>query len=202
MRLPAVATVPALAHKIAALAAALTLTVAPLSPAAARTLTKAPDTEDGARVFAYVCSACHLGGYNQVRYERTLQEDILRINGMLAADAIEYQVNNGKNRMPAFSGRLTEDEITNVAFYVVAQAQAGWNKDMQGNPGAPNYVKYPSKCRRDVLEPLPFDCRSRVGLRACFGQMSRVLCRARTRMLRRGDDRYLHVSTHATRQRA
>ena len=71
-------------------------------PANARVLTKPPDTEDGARVFAYVCSACHLGGYNQVRAERTLQESILRENGMLAADAIEYQVTNGKNRMPAF----------------------------------------------------------------------------------------------------
>ena len=69
-------------------------------------LTKAPDTEEGARVFAYVCSACHLGGYNQVRAERTLQEAVLRQNGMLAADAIEYQVINGKNRMPAFENRL------------------------------------------------------------------------------------------------
>ena len=38
------------------------------------------------------------------RPERTLQEAILRENGMLAADAIEYQVVNGKNRMPAFDG--------------------------------------------------------------------------------------------------
>lgn len=69
-------------------------------------------------------AACHIGGYNQVRPEKTLQELVLRQNGMLAADAIEYQVINGKNRMPAFEGRLSEDEITNVAFYVVAQAQA------------------------------------------------------------------------------
>ena len=115
-------------------------------------LTKAPDTEDGARVFAYVCSACHLGGYNQVRAERTLQEEILRENGMLAADAIEYQVINGKNRMPAFDGRLSEDEITNVAFYVVAQSQAGWNRDMAGEPGAPTYTKYPSKYVKSSLQ--------------------------------------------------
>lgn len=38
----------------------------------------------------------------------------------------------------AFDGRLTEDEITNVAYYVVGQSQQGWNKD-------PRYVKYPSK---------------------------------------------------------
>ena len=73
-----------------------------------------------------------------MRAERTLQEAVLRENGMLAADAIEYQVTNGKNRMPAFEGRLTEDEITDVAFYVVLQSQAGWNNN-------PRYVEYPSK---------------------------------------------------------
>ena len=73
-----------------------------------------------------------------MRAERTLQEAVLRENGMLAADAIEYQVINGKNRMPAFEGRLSEDEITNVAYYVVDQAQRGWNKDVR-------YVNYPSK---------------------------------------------------------
>ena len=40
--------------------------------------------------------------------------------------------------MPAFEGRLTEDEITNVAYYVVEQSQSGWNKN-------PRYVQYPSK---------------------------------------------------------
>ena len=30
--------------------------------AVARTLTKAPDLDNGARTFANVCSACHLGG--------------------------------------------------------------------------------------------------------------------------------------------
>ena len=121
-----------------ALAAVLSLSTLTTPPAHARVLTKAPDTEEGARVFAYVCSACHLGGYNQVRAERTLQEAVLRQNGMLAADAIEYQVINGKNRMPAFENRLSEDDITNVAYYVVEQAQQGWNKE-------PKYVKYPSK---------------------------------------------------------
>jgi cytochrome c6 len=123
---------------VAAAAIGLAVLTGPPAPAFARVLTKAPDTENGARTFAYVCSACHLGGYNQVRAERTLQEAVLRENGMLAADAIEYQVINGKNRMPAFEGRLTEDEITDVAYYVVEQAQSGWNKN-------PKYVQYPSK---------------------------------------------------------
>ena len=47
---------------------------------------------------------------------------------MFAADAIEYQVINGKNNMPAFGGRLSEDQITDAAYYVVYQSQEGWNK--------------------------------------------------------------------------
>lgn len=34
---------------------------------------------------------------------------------------------------------------TNVAYYVVGQAQAGWNKDPRGGGGGPTYVQYPSK---------------------------------------------------------
>lgn len=45
----------------------------------------------------------------------------------------------------ASRGRLTPDEITDVSFYVVAQAQAGWNRDLDGSRGPPVYVKYPSK---------------------------------------------------------
>mmetsp|Transcript_30835 Transcript_30835/g.51019 ORF Transcript_30835/g.51019 Transcript_30835/m.51019 type:complete len:149 (+) Transcript_30835:89-535(+) len=112
--------------------------------AAARTLTKAPDIEKGAKTFAYVCSACHLGGYNAVRPEKTLQMEVLKLNGMFAADAIEYQVTNGKNNMPAFGGRLTDDEITDTAYYVIYQTQQGWNKQ-------PLYTKYPSKYVPDTL---------------------------------------------------
>lgn len=141
-----------LGQHVAAVAAAAAISFSPLAPAHARILTKAPDIEDGARVFAYVCSACHLGGYNQVKYSRTLQADVLRENGMLAPDAIEYQVINGKNRMPAFENRLTEDEITNAAYYVMAQSQAGWNRDYFGKEGAPNYTKYPSKYVKSTLQ--------------------------------------------------
>eukprot|EP00965_Chrysotila_dentata_P263412 6214827-Pleurochrysis_carterae.AAC.1 len=97
-----------------------------------------------AAVFASVCSACHLGGYNAVRAEKTLQLDVLKENNMFAADAIEYQVTNGKNNMPAFGGRLTDDEITDVAYYVIYQSQAGWNKQ-------PLYTKYPSKYVPEAL---------------------------------------------------
>ena len=38
------------------------------------------------------------------------------------------QVTNGKNAMPAFGGRLDDDEITDVAAYVYDQAtNAKWD---------------------------------------------------------------------------
>ena len=137
---------PAVARAAAAAAVSLAVALGPVNPAAALVIDHQPDTDvNGPRVFAYVCSACHLGGYNQVRPEKTLQEDVLRANGMLAADMIEYQVLNGKNRMPAFDGRLTDDEIIDVSYYVVQQAQDGWNKK-------PTYVNYPSKYVSDSLQ--------------------------------------------------
>ena len=79
-----------------------------------------------------------------MRPEKTLQLEVLRENGMLAADAIEYQATNGKNNMPAFGGRLSDEEITDAAHYVIAQAQQGWNN-------APTYTKYPSKYVPEAL---------------------------------------------------
>ena len=100
MRLPIKGT-QAMQRWLAHFAAITAMGVCPCLPASARVLTQAPDVENGARVFAYVCSACHLGGYNQVRPEKTLVESVLRDNGMFAADAIEYQVTNGMPSRPA-----------------------------------------------------------------------------------------------------
>jgi cytochrome c6 len=35
-------------------------------------------------------------------------------------------VTNGKNAMPAFGGRLSDDDIANVAAYVIKTSSAGW----------------------------------------------------------------------------
>ena len=42
---------------------------------------------------------------------------------MNTKNAISYQVLNGKNGMPAFGGRLTENEIEAVAIYVLEQSE-------------------------------------------------------------------------------
>ena len=41
-------------------------------------------------------------------------------------EAIAYQVTNGKNGMPAFGGKLSADDIADVAAYVESQSSKGW----------------------------------------------------------------------------
>jgi len=39
---------------------------------------------------------------------------------------VDFQVTNGKNAMPAFGGRLSDEDIENVATYVITTAKNGW----------------------------------------------------------------------------
>ena len=48
---------------------------------------------------------------------------------MDSVDAITTQVTYGKNAMPSFRGRLNDNDIENVANYVLSQSQAGWSDD-------------------------------------------------------------------------
>ena len=47
---------------------------------------------------------------------------------MNSISSISYQVTNGKNGMPAFGGRLTENDIENVANYIIYQAERNFQK--------------------------------------------------------------------------
>ena len=87
----------------------------------------AADIENGEKIFTANCSACHAGGNNVIMPEKTLKKDALETYGMKSVDAITYQVTNGKNAMPAFGGRLDDGEIEDVANYVLAQSQKGWD---------------------------------------------------------------------------
>ena len=40
--------------------------------------------------------------------------------------AIEQQIEEGKNAMPSYAGKLSESEIIAVATYVEQQAELGW----------------------------------------------------------------------------
>ncbi|MGB0564494.1 MAG: cytochrome c6 PetJ [Spirulinaceae cyanobacterium] len=86
----------------------------------------AADIAQGKQVFGANCAACHMGGKNVVNSAKTLQKADLEKYGMASVEAIVTQVTNGKAAMPAFQGRLTPEQIDNVAHYVLAQAEQGW----------------------------------------------------------------------------
>ena len=86
----------------------------------------AADLAAGEQVFSANCSACHAGGNNAIMPEKTLKKDALEENSMNSIAAITTQVTNGKNAMPAFGGRLSEEDIQNVANYVLNQSEQGW----------------------------------------------------------------------------
>jgi cytochrome c6 len=86
----------------------------------------AADLAHGQQVFASNCAACHMGGGNVVNGAKTLKMADLEQYGMASIEAIKTQVTNGKSAMPAFLGRLTADEIDDVAAYVLDKSEKGW----------------------------------------------------------------------------
>lgn len=59
---------------------------------------------------------------------KTLNKEALEKYGMASAEKIISQINNGKNAMPGFQGRLKPQEIENVTAYVLTKAEKGWHK--------------------------------------------------------------------------
>jgi cytochrome c6 len=88
----------------------------------------AADTANGAKMFSANCAACHAGGRNVIMADKTLKKEALEKYNMNSLEAIVYQVTNGKNAMPAFKGRLNNQQIEDVANYVLEQAEKGWSK--------------------------------------------------------------------------
>lgn len=88
--------------------------------------TFAANLQAGEEIFTSNCAACHAGGNNAIMPEKTLKADALFEYKMDNIKAITTQVTNGKNAMPAFGGRLSEDDIDNVANYVLNQSESGW----------------------------------------------------------------------------
>ena len=85
----------------------------------------AQDLAEGQKVFDEYCSGCQSGGGNRVNPKRTLHMSALGKYGMNSMEAIKKQVIRG-NRMPSFESRLNEEQIENVAAYVLDKAQNGW----------------------------------------------------------------------------
>jgi cytochrome c6 len=108
------------AARVAAVGAALMLTASPAF---------AGDAEAGEKIFNANCAACHAGGQNTVVADHTLEKAAIEkyLTGGFKESAVVTQVTNGKNAMPAFGGRLSDDDIANVATYVIATSEAGWD---------------------------------------------------------------------------
>lgn len=103
----------------------LLLTIAVLTFALSRPAL-AGDAIRGSKIFSANCAACHLGGNNVIIASKTLKKEALEKYAMNSLEAITNQVKKGKNAMPAFSGRLSDQQIEDVATYVLQQAQKGW----------------------------------------------------------------------------
>nr|YP_009500357.1 cytochrome c553 [Gracilariopsis heteroclada]AXE43519.1 cytochrome c553 [Gracilariopsis heteroclada] len=88
--------------------------------------TIAADLGAGEQIFSANCSACHANGNNAIMPDKTLKKEALELYGMNSINAITNQVKNGKNAMPAFGGRLADEDIENVANYVLNQSEQGW----------------------------------------------------------------------------
>ena len=106
--------------------------VLPFAAAAVLAASAAPalagDAGLGVAVFDSNCAACHSGGQNVIMPDKTLEKEALEayLDGGFKPEAVVKQVTNGKNAMPAFGGRLTDEAIANVAQYVIETSKAGW----------------------------------------------------------------------------
>jgi cytochrome c6 len=108
------------AAKVAAVSAALMLTASPAF---------AGDADAGEKIFNANCAACHAGGQNSVVADHTLEKAAIEkyLTGGFKEASVVTQVTNGKNAMPAFGGRLSDDDIANVATYVISKSEEGWD---------------------------------------------------------------------------
>jgi len=86
----------------------------------------AGNAASGAKIFSAICASCHLGGGNIVRPNKSLKKSDLERYGNNSLEAIVNQVTKGKGAMPAFRGRLTDQQIEDVAAYVLEKAEKGW----------------------------------------------------------------------------
>ena len=90
----------------------------------------AGDVVAGERVFNANCGACHAGGQNVIMPMKTLEKEALEnfLAGGMNEESVIKQVSNGKRAMPAFGGRLSDEDIANVASFVITSAEAGWDR--------------------------------------------------------------------------
>jgi len=88
--------------------------------------------ERGEQIFISNCAACHMGGGNVIRANRTLK--ISDLNNHVEAysssplEALEHEIEDGLNAMPSYADKLSEEDIIAVATYVEQRAELGWSR--------------------------------------------------------------------------
>lgn len=86
----------------------------------------AADIVNGEQIFNINCAGCHINGSNIVRRGKNLKKQALKKYGMNSIEAVTSIVTNGKNNMSAYKDRLSEQQIQDVAAYVLEQAEKDW----------------------------------------------------------------------------
>ena len=86
--------------------------------------------ERGEQIFNSNCAACHMGGGNVIRANRTLRindlNDHVDAYTSTPLEALEHEIEDGLNAMPGYADKLSEKEIIAVATYVEQRAELGW----------------------------------------------------------------------------
>ena len=79
--------------------------------------------EKGEILFENYCSLCHQNGNTIFFPEKNLKKETLERNGINSTESIRYLIKNGKNGMPAFGGKVREEEIEQIASYLFDKSQ-------------------------------------------------------------------------------
>jgi cytochrome c6 len=80
-------------------------------------------SQSGEKLFSTYCMACHAGGNNLIIPEKNLKKETLENLGINNTDSLIYHIQNGKNGMPAFGGRLKEKEIAAITSFLLEGKQ-------------------------------------------------------------------------------
>lgn len=97
-----------------------------VSPSAIARADSLPPATPAAELFEVHCAGCHPNGANIIRRGKNLKPKALKRHGYDSADAIATLITNGKGLMSAYGDRLSPEEITRLANYVLDQAALNW----------------------------------------------------------------------------
>jgi cytochrome c6 len=86
----------------------------------------AAETQGAPQLFEAQCAGCHAGGGNIIRRGKNLKLKALVKNHVDTEETIVALITKGKGNMSAYADRLTPEEISTLAVYVLDQAQLDW----------------------------------------------------------------------------